>query len=204
MITVESDNMWCGSSPVGKSRKLSRHRDPCWGQFQDTLRRLERTPCPAPAQPCHQHSLLQQKRTDKKVNRNFKLTKSDNYLFCLVPSTSHTKVSIKAENHQPETDRCGTFWLNTRPKVSHIELIYGPMQSIIGILSSVFSILWGALASATASRKKRCLSAEIRGWLDNGPRLLWSAARTNARYWPTSKAKRLHQGRKLRKSKDVI
>ena len=142
-------------------------------------------PCPCPTLPPTLTPAT--KRTDNNVNRNFKLTKSDNYLFCLVPSTSHTKVSIKAENHQPETDRCGTFWLNTRPKVSHIELIYGPMQSIIGILSSVFSILWGALASATASRKKRCLSAEIRGWLDNGPRLPWSAARTNARYWPTSK-----------------
>ena len=128
-------------------------------------------PCPCPTLPPTLTPAT--KRTDNKVNRNFKLTKSDNYLFCLVPSTSHTKVSIKAENHQPETDRCGTFWLNTRPKVSHIELIYGPMQSIIGILSSVFSILWGALASATASRKKRCLSAEIRGWLDNGP--LWPA-----------------------------
>ena len=179
MITVESDNMWCGSSPVGKSRKLSRHRDPCWGQFQDTLRRLERTPC-LPNLATKQTPVLTlsaKKKKCQKVNRNL--------------SWPNLKIVFFALSHQLHTPR---YQLSLRTTTLMWNLLiehqtqsqWHSMQSLIGILSSVFSILWGAVASA-ASRKKRCLSVEIRGWLDNGPRLPWSAARTNARYWPTSK-----------------
>ena len=160
MITVESDNMWCGSSPVGKSRKPARHWDPCWGQFQDTLRRLERTPCLSslPTKLTPALTLSAQKKNCQKVNWNFKLTKSKNFLFCLVPSTSHTKVSIKAQNHQAETDRrCGTFWLNTRPKVGNIELINGPMHN----WHSFFCLFYFVGGSGNCSKPKETMFV---GW----------------------------------------
>ena len=112
-------------------------------------------------------------------------------------SWPNLKIAFFALSHQLHTPR---YQLSLRTTTLMWDLLiehqtqsqWHSMQSLIGILSSVFSILWGALASA-ASRKKRCLSVEIRGWLDNGPRLPGSAPLAPTRVIDPLLTKRLHQ-----------
>ena len=143
-----------------KKQETGQTLGPMLRQFQDTLRRLERTPC-LPNLATKQTPVLTpsaKKKKCQKVNTNL--------------SWPNLKIAFFALSHQLHTPR---YQLSLRTTTLMWDLLiehqtqsqWHSMQSLIGILSSVFSILWGAVASA-ASRKKRCLSVEIRGCLDNG------------------------------------